>query len=311
MDNISIACEMFTKFAGYTEEYIVFNSAIYHPEWGIKLDELFSITPNYHKVNVKPNVVLVCTSSIDSSLFNSSSALSATYIDGIYKHQIITEVDYLSVINFNLSLSANFENSRPTVSETYFNTFDYDIMDYRKVIDVVDFEEGSNTGINTLFTVEQSVAQQTYYTHAMGNAGFDLVTWYILKNWLDVREKTLALRKTYVFDQRTQCLQIYPTPRGTPTTSQFYGIISCYVERPLRDIIKEPWVYKYALALSKISTAMVRGKYTGMPLFGGGALNYDLLLSSGMAEKEALEQDLYTGATAGLGSAPPAMFYVG
>ena len=50
--------------------------------------------------------------------------------------------------------------------------YDYDVMDYRKVMSVTDFEEGSNTGINTLFTLEQTLAQQTYFSYAMGNYGF-------------------------------------------------------------------------------------------------------------------------------------------
>ena len=33
----------------------------------------------------------------------------------------------------------------------------------------------------------------------------------------------------------------------------FYGIVSCYVERPVRDLIKELWVYQYSLALCKTS----------------------------------------------------------
>ena len=67
-------------------------------------------------------------------------------------------------------------------------------MDYRKVVDVTDFEEGSTTGINTLFTLEQTLAQQTYFSYAMGNYGFDLVSWYTLKEWIDTREKMLAIR---------------------------------------------------------------------------------------------------------------------
>ena len=41
-ENIGIASEMFTKFAGYTREYIVFNSALYERGRGIRLDVLFS-----------------------------------------------------------------------------------------------------------------------------------------------------------------------------------------------------------------------------------------------------------------------------
>ena len=44
-DNISIAIEMFTKFAGYTEELLIFNSELYDPGRGIRMDVLFTSTP--------------------------------------------------------------------------------------------------------------------------------------------------------------------------------------------------------------------------------------------------------------------------
>ena len=58
-------------------------------------------------------------------------------------------------------------------------------------VDVTDFDEGSTTGINTLFTLEQTLAQQTYFSYAMGKYGFDLISWYTLKEWLSVRSKIL------------------------------------------------------------------------------------------------------------------------
>jgi hypothetical protein len=183
-------------------------------------------------------------------------------------------------------------------------------MDYRKVIDIVDFEEGSTTGVNTLFTIEQTLAQQTYFSYAMGNYGFDLISWYTLKNWLEVREKLLAQKRSISFNDRTQYMQFYPPPRTPGSGSRFYGVVNCYVERPLRDLIKEQWVYQYALALSKISVGNVRGKYTGTTLFGGGQINYTDLLSQGLNEKEKLEQKLYEGAP-GLGDAAPPSFFVG
>ena len=77
---------------------------------------------------------------------------------------------------------------------------------------LIDFEEGSTTGINTLFTLEQTLAQQTYFSYALGNYGFDLVSWYTLKEWLDTREKVLATRRDLKFDPRTQYMQMYPQP---------------------------------------------------------------------------------------------------
>ena len=217
--------------------------------------------------------------------------------------------NYTDVINYNGLLVNNFNKSRNDETKS-INSFDYDVMDYRKVIDIIDFEEGSSTGVNTLFTIEQTLAQQTYFSYAMGNYGFDLISWYVLKNWLEVREKLLALRRYFTFDERTQYLTMYPPPRTPGSGSRFYGVLNCYVERRLRDVIKEPWVYQYALALSKIAIGNVRGKYTGTTMFGGGQINYNDLLSQGLSEKEKLEEKLFTS-TPGFGDAAPPSFFVG
>jgi len=308
-ENISIACEMFAKFAGYTEEYLIFDSNLYVDGKGIRLDALFTITPYFNQRIVPSSTVYAATSTIPAAAFASSQALSSTYSSGIFENQILTTTAYLSVINFNGVLGSYFIASQNSQTN-YINSFDYDVMDYRKVIDIVDFEEGSSTGVNTLFTIEQTLAQQTYFSYAMGNYGFDLISWYTLKNWLEIREKLLAQKRSISFNDRTQYMQFYPPPRTPGSGSRFYGVVNCYVERPLRDLIKEQWVYQYALALSKITVGNVRGKYAGTTLFGGGTINYTDLLSQGLNEKEKLEQKLYEGAP-GLGDAAPPSFFVG
>ena len=42
-ENIGIAIEYFTKFAGYTKEYLIFDSDLYIKDYGIKLDDLFTL----------------------------------------------------------------------------------------------------------------------------------------------------------------------------------------------------------------------------------------------------------------------------
>jgi hypothetical protein len=307
---ISIACEMFAKYAGYTEEYLVFNSDLYVDGVGIRLDQLFSITPEFNRINTPVKTVYACTSAIPSTFFSTSPTLSSRYSSGILQQQVLTTTDYLSVINFNSSVANLFTPS--TDNQTPFqNMFDYDAMSYRKVIDVANFEEGSSDGVNTLFTIEQTLAQQTYFSYSMGNYGFDLISWYTLKNWLGVREKMLATRRSFVFDPRTQLLVFYPPPRTPGSGSKFWGVMSCYVERPLRDLVKEQWVYQYALALSKIAVGNVRGKYTGTTMFGGGQINYNDLLNQGLKEKDTLEQQLYSGASTGFGDGAPPQFFIG
>ena len=254
-------------------------------------------------------------------MFSSISSLSSALEDGISANNIFTDDFYEEIISEVPSVSTlfipqvknNFTRKGSIVSngENFVNSFDYDLMDYRKVIAVTDFEEGSSTGINTLFTIEQTLAQQTYFSYAMGNYGFDLVSWYTLKNWLETREKMLATKRSYSFDERTQILRMYPQPNASSSNVRFYGVVSCYVERPIRDILKELWVYQYSLALTKMAVANIRGKYGNVTLFGGGSLNSSDLMTQGLAEKEKLEQQLMTGSAPGQGDADPPLFFVG
>ena len=335
-ENISIALEYFSKFAGYTKEYLIFDSNLYRKDYGIKIDDLFTLqnsktfaeqreldTPNkdFTKEIDITETVFSATSAIPGTLFSTISSLSSALQDGISANDIFAEDLYNEIADEVPSISDlflpqvknNFTRKGDIVSdsEQLINSFDYDIMDYRKVISVTDFEEGSTTGINTLFTIEQTLAQQTYFSYAMGNYGFDLVSWYTLKNWLETREKLLAIRRSYTFDERTQILRMFPQPNSNVSNVRFYGVVSCYVERPIRDILKELWVYQYALALTKISVANIRGKYGNVTLFGGGSLNATEFMSQGLAEKEKLENTLYTGAAPGQGDSDPPLFFVG
>jgi hypothetical protein len=181
--------------------------------------------------------------------------------------------------------------------------FDYDIMDYRKVVDVISFEEGSTTGVNTLFSVEQTMAQQSYHAYSLGNYGFDILSWHTVKDWIDTREKMFATRRDIHFDPRTQYLRLIPQPKNTT----FYGLLECYVEKPLRDLVKEKWVLEYSTALCKVMWGRILTKISGVGLPGGGSINGDSILSEGVAEKKELEQFLIEG---GYGDFDPVSFSV-
>jgi len=335
-ENIQIAAEYFTKFAGYTREFLIFDSALYETNKGIRLDLLYTLANTDLDTNAKkvagtnplgpgpeayfetPDIVYTSLAEVEGTTFSSSSALSADFEDGIEIGELFDHTLVDTLTTFDNSLSTTFKpNKRRTIKTegscdeteqtTYQNMYDYDIMDYRKVMSVTDFEEGSSTGINTLFTIEQTLAQQTYFSYAMGNYGFDLVSWYTMKEFIDTREKVLALKKDLVFDDRSQYLKMYPQPRSN---ERFYGVLACYIEKPLRDIIKEQWVYEYAQALSMISVGRVRGKFGQVNLLGGGSMNADML-QEGVAKKAELEEALMSGASTGYGDADPIDFFVG
>jgi hypothetical protein len=376
---ISIACEMFSKYAGYTEEWMVFDSNLYTKGKGVRLDKLFAITPelntSYSPVDLTMDVNNPRTTSttvsagvsaiiadwfIDdedddpveyvikftdtstkhtrvskmlvTSLFNTSAADplsggSVTYTEygiiytsttdpltltmqtsGASGEYVYMQADSDSTGTALVFVNdfTNTDSTSLTAQQNTLGGYDTLIDNYRKVVDVRGFEEGSTTGVNTLFTIEQTLAQQTYFSFSMGNYGFDLVSWYTVREWLDTREKLLSQRRMFKFNPRTQYLQMLPEPGA----ERFYGVIECYLEKPLIDLVKEQWVYQYSLALTKIGIGRVRGKYTGTNLFGGGSLD-TAILSEGMEEKKALEEQLFTGSAPGMGDSDPPMFFVG
>jgi hypothetical protein len=250
VDFIDQAIEWYTKYAGYTEEFLIFDSAQYKRGIGIKMDDVFSR--------------LYCLNQIEPSLPNAAAA---------------------------------------KVSEFGNEWQDYDLEDYRKVIDIWSFDEGAAGGGDFLFSMEYIFAQQTYFSYVLGNYGFDLVSWHILKDWIDTRERMFALKRRYYFNDRTQCLKLTPEPI---TGQRFVGIIGAYVEKPIKDLIMERWIYKYALALTKIQVGNVRGKFGAVQLFGGGTVSIEIG-AQGLAEQEKLEAELMDG----FGEVSQIKFFIG
>ena len=170
--------------------------------------------------------------------------------------------------------------------------WDYDMNQYRKVIDVFSFEQGNNSGVNTLFTIENTIAQQAYFGQLLGNVGYDLVTWQALKTWIDTREKVLALKPYLRFYPDTQILKILPEPNYL--LSPYFGLVGCRVQKAIKDIVSQLWVYRYTMALCKITMGHTRGKYAGTNLFGNQTVNYQDIQRQGEAEKEVLEKEIMT-----------------
>jgi hypothetical protein len=207
----------------------------------------------------------------------------------------------------NITVNDSTVISQLTATSPSIGRWDGLTRQNRKVMEVFSYDESTSSSLNTLFTIEQTLAQQTYFSYAMGNYGFDLISWYILKQWLETREKMLSTKRYFKFNERNQHLLMIPEPKEN---ERFYGVITCYVEKHIKDVIKEPWVYQYASALTKITLGRVRGKFGNAQLFGGTGLDTSIL-QEGLTEKKELEERLFTGASAGFGDSAPPMFFVG
>ena len=394
--NIAQSVEFFSKYAGYTEEHLVFDSDKYTRGKGLDIAELLTLTPeltatyestievttqtttevatttaknfdadsegtfislfefnvgnaavdpseytftvtlNDSNAQVSKALVIAVSGDTDNSqsadvsltqygdvfttsteIFEVSSipGLSSEQVAGSYTNAVSVGIVLGSEMTKAGSVNANRNavstdattTQQLTTQKPIIGNFDDLTRQKRKVIDVYSHEEASSDSLNTLFTIEQTLAQQTYFSYAMGNYGFDLVSWYILKQWLETRGKMLSTQRYFKFDERTQHLVLVPEPK---TGERFYGCVSCYVEKPIRDIIKEPWVFQYALALTKITLGRVRGKFGNAQLFGGTNLDTSIL-QEGLQEKKELEEMMTTGSTTGFGDGAPPMFFVG
>ena len=113
-DFIDQAIEWYSKYAGYTEEYLLFDSRIYVQGLGVKLDELFNITPEfknqrYRDVCLKENkefdsINYVTYNTLTSLSTISDSILSAGNSTTFYDVTSLTANNYN---NFNIITSVS------------------------------------------------------------------------------------------------------------------------------------------------------------------------------------------------------------
>lgn len=194
----------------------------------------------------------------DKHLIEYLHDLSKRYPNGIDELEVITGYFYEYLVLRRGYKEENFKKSRDKIVTEggervniyyedeelgrvrdelkYRKTYDYDLMDYRKVVAVKEYVEGSSTSMTSLFSFESALATQTYFTYQFSLRGFDMVSWYSMHEWRKTREKMLATKRDWFFDKYTQYFTLSPQPRHG---RHFFAVLNCYVERPIRDIIKE------------------------------------------------------------------------
>lgn len=189
----------------------------------------------------------------------------------------------------------------------YNKMFDYDIMDYRKVVSVVNYSESGVSSITSLYNFDTSLAQQFFYTNQFNHRSFGLTTWYALHEWRNLYEKLLAVKRGWHFNKDTQYLALTPQPK---LGERFFGIVECWVEKPLKDVLKEPWVFDYALALVKEMLGRVRSKWgDSVSMLGGGSLTGNALAQEGITKQKELLDELIKNQAYGAMSKP--RFFIG
>ena len=299
------------------DDYATKRSAERGPEQSVKVPDEVYITKDYIYKNdyylSKADYELLHKSveEKDKPEIDMLYAMSQKYPDGIEPLSIISEKLYKYLVTKRKYNTEMFKKSKDTVftlggekqelhTETdigrereplqYNKMFDYDIMDYRKVVSVVNYSESGVSSITSLYNFDTSLAQQFFYTNQFNHRSFGLTTWYALHEWRNLYEKMLAVKRGWHFNKDTQYLTLTPQPR---MGERFFGIVECWVERPLKDVLKEPWVFDYALALVKEMLGRVRSKWgDGVQMLGGGSLTGNALAQEGVNKQKELLDEL-------------------
>lgn len=308
-DAISIAIEFFTKYVTAPSELLMFSSDIYERDKGIRLDKVYTIAssknphPELYRKTFDKTVEVAPRNYVAIRKIEKEE-LPPNYFEDIPEAKVITPEQYDEIVFYNPGLCAFFKINRgidftiegqrvPEQPTSFENTYDYDLMDYRKITQVTSYDESANRTWSSLFTLESALAAQAFYTYQFSSAsGFDLLSFHCLSEYLKTRRRVLALDKSFYFNPYTQYLTILPQVKPE---SSFYAIIEVYPEHALRDIINKIWIFKYALAQCKVILGTIRGTYGNVTLAGGGSISDNInLRASGEKEIEALERELTT-----------------
>lgn len=299
------------------DDYATKRSAERGPEQTVKVPDDVYITKDYIKKgdyylsNEDYKLLINNVPSDKIAEIKMLKAMSEKYPDGVEELSIISK-DFMEFLvskrrynteMFKKSKDAVFtiggekkeiytdgEFGKERESIQYNKMFDYDIMDYRKVVSVTSYFESGVSSITSLYNFDTSLAQQFFYTNQFNHRSFGLTSWYALHEWRNLYEKMLAVKRGWHFNKDTQYLTLTPQPR---MGERFFGIVECWVERPLKDVLKEPWVFDYALAVVKEILGRVRSKWgDSVSMLGGGSLTGNALAQEGVTKQKELLEEL-------------------
>ena len=221
-----------------------------------------------------------------------------------------------------------------SIVETYFTTLliagqnFYDLP--IGVVDVVDYEDqGSDYGINTLFTLDNFLYTRGLFNPLMWTGGYsyNLLSYHTALDFLKTVDRYTPSIYSYRYHKYTNQLEVHPAPpsgnvlevindqghkmdvdspgfvllRSYMIEGSHYGNMETNLSKSSwkRNSSDEffytsDWVFDYALAECKIILGRIRSKFSQFASIGntGIALDGEALLQEGIQEKETLDERL-------------------
>lgn len=131
-------------------------------------------------------------------------------------------------------------------------------------------DENMTGGINTLFSVENQFANMGVFPYQHGGQQ-TFVTYELAHQFMDLAKRMLCQKFDFNYDVRNQRLKLWPDP-----VSQKIGgniIVGVKTVPPIDELTGEHYVKRLALAKSKIILGLIRKKFDGVQLPGGGTID--------------------------------------
>lgn len=189
------------------------------------------------------------------------------------------------------------------------------------VLDILEFDDSSNShgGINTLFTLENSLYSAGLLDFNSLTSNSTLITYHLAMDFLEVIDRYKSSNYKWTYDNDDRLLHIYPAPKadnviyvnntetGIEEVSDTAGWALLHLRqlhgagrdnfslnKAYAKLLSRQWVKEYTLALCKITLGIIRRKFDNYASIGNTGINLDgdALLSEGKEEKERLEEDL-------------------
>lgn len=152
----------------------------------------------------------------------------------------------------------------------------------------------------TLFSVRSQLRNEIGMDISFGVGSW--TTYQAAMEYLELANRLLGGSYQFRYNNKSKVFQLTPNPQTIHDTGHI--VISCRAVRPEDQLLGEPWIKRYALALCKQVVGHVRGRFANVQLLGG-ANNEDYMREEGKQEMTDLLNELIETETL------PPDFYVG
>jgi hypothetical protein len=177
------------------------------------------------------------------------------------------------------------------VPETQYYTMSNKAAGYNKIVNIMGVYRLTSAFLSSAHGA--GVYGQIVLQHLYNMGTFDLLSYHIISEYVELMEILFAGRITFTWNEQTRQLHLL----HRFAFAERMVLIEASVERTEQDLLSDrwtmPWIRRYALAQSRIALAEIRGKFSTLPGAGGGvSLNAADLRQAGVNEIELCLKDL-------------------